>query len=126
MKRFFLKKFVIVDAAMNDLIRPAFYESYHEILPVKENSNEKEVVDIVGPICESGDFLAQDRNIPKVKSGDLLTVLSTGAYGFVMSSNYNTRPRVAEVMVKGDQFSVIRRRENYEDLLSTEAIPDFL
>jgi len=120
------KKFVIVDAAMNDLIRPAFYESYHEILPVKENSNEKEVVDIVGPICESGDFLAQDREIPKVHSGDLLTVLSAGAYGFVMSSNYNTRPRVPEILVKGDQFSLIRRRENYEDLLSAEAIPDFL
>lgn len=120
------KKFVIVDAAMNDLIRPAFYESYHEILPVKENSGDKEVVDIVGPICESGDFLAQDRELPKVKSDDLLTVLSAGAYGFVMSSNYNTRPRVAEVLVKGDQYSVIRRRENYEDILSLEDIPDFL
>jgi diaminopimelate decarboxylase len=120
------KKFVIVDAAMNDLIRPAFYESYHEILPVKENSGGKEVVDIVGPICESGDFLAQDRELAKVKSGDLLAVLSAGAYGFVMSSNYNTRPRVPEVLVKDDQFSVIRRRESYDDILSLESIPDFL
>ncbi len=120
------KKFVIVDAAMNDLIRPAFYESYHEILPVKENSNEIEVVDIVGPICESGDFLAQDRKIPKVRSGDLLTVLSAGAYGFVMSSNYNTRPRVAEVLIKDGQSSVIRQRESYDDILSLEHIPEFL
>jgi len=120
------KKFVIVDAAMNDLIRPAFYESYHEILPVIRGSEDKDVVDVVGPICESGDFLAQDRELPKVSSGDLLAVLSAGAYGFVMSSNYNTRPRVAEVMVKGDQFSVIRERETYDDLLKLEQIPDFL
>lgn len=120
------KKFVIVDAAMNDLIRPAFYESYHEILPVVKNTEQKEVVDIVGPICESGDFLAQDRELPKVTSGDLLTVLSAGAYGFVMSSNYNTRPRVPEVLVKGDKFSIIRERESYDDLLSLEKVPDFL
>ena len=120
------KKFVIVDAAMNDLIRPAFYESYHEILPVVQGSEGKDVVDVVGPICESGDFLAQDRELPKVKSGDLLTVLSAGAYGFVMSSNYNTRPRVPEVLVKGDQFSVIRERETYDDLLKLEQIPDFI
>ncbi len=120
------KKFVIVDAAMNDLIRPAFYESYHEILPVLKGSQGKEVVDVVGPICESGDFLAQDRELPKVKSGDLLAVLSAGAYGFVMSSNYNTRPRVAEVLVKGSEFSVVRERETYEELLSPERIPDFI
>lgn len=120
------KKFVIVDAAMNDLIRPAFYESYHEILPVVKGSQDKDIVDVVGPICESGDFLAQDRELPKVKSGDLLTVLSAGAYGFVMSSNYNTRPRVPEVLVKGDQFSVIRERETYDELLKLEQIPDFL
>jgi len=120
------KKFVIVDAAMNDLIRPALYESYHEILTVKENSSSHEVVDIVGPICESGDFLAQDKELPKVKSGDLLAVLSAGAYGFVMSSNYNTRPRVAEVLVKGSEFSVVRERETYEELLSLERIPDFI
>jgi len=120
------KKFVIVDAAMNDLIRPAFYESYHEILPVVKKSLGTEVVDVVGPICESGDFLAQDRELPKVTSGDLLAVLSVGAYGFVMSSNYNTRPRVPEVLVKGDQFSVIRKRETYDELLNLEQVPDFL
>jgi diaminopimelate decarboxylase len=120
------KKFVIVDAAMNDLIRPAFYESYHEILTVREDSSGTEIVDVVGPICESGDFFAQDRELPKVKSGDLLAVLSAGAYGFVMSSNYNTRPRVAEVLVKGSEFSVVRERETYEELLSLERIPEFL
>ncbi len=123
------KKFVIVDAAMNDLLRPAFYESYHEILPVvkgAQNDHEKDVVDIVGPICESGDFLAQDRELPQVKSGDLLAVLSAGAYGFVMSSNYNTRPRVPEVLVKGDKFSIIRKRETYDELLGPEQIPDFI
>ena len=120
------KKFVIVDAAMNDLIRPAFYESYHEILPVMKNTDDKEIVDVVGPICESGDFLAQDRELPKVKSDDLLAVLSAGAYGFVMSSNYNTRPRVAEVLVKGSEFSIIRQRETYDELLGPEQIPDFI
>ncbi len=120
------KKFVIVDAAMNDLIRPAFYESYHEILPVVKGSQGKEVVDVVGPICESGDFLAQDRELPKVGSGDLLAVLSAGAYGFVMCSNYNTRPRVAEVLVKGNQFSIIRNRETYDELLGPEVIPAFV
>lgn len=120
------KKFVIVDAAMNDLIRPAFYESYHEILPVVKDAETKEIVDVVGPICESGDFLAQDRELPQVKGGDLLAVLSAGAYGFVMSSNYNTRPRVAEVLVKGDKFSVIRKRETYDELLGPEQIPDFI
>jgi len=120
------KKFVIVDAAMNDLIRPAFYESYHEILTVRQDSKGSEVVDVVGPICESGDFLAQDRELPVVKSGDLLALLSAGAYGFVMSSNYNTRPRVAEVLVKGSEFSVVRERETYEELLSLERIPEFI
>jgi diaminopimelate decarboxylase len=120
------KKFVIVDAAMNDLIRPAFYESYHEILTVRQDSKGSEVVDVVGPICESGDFLAQDRELPVVKSGDLLVLLSAGAYGFVMSSNYNTRPRVAEVLVKGSEFSVVRERETYEELLSLERIPEFI
>lgn len=120
------KKFVIVDAAMNDLIRPAFYESYHEILTVKESSETGSVVDVVGPVCESGDFLAQDRELTAVKSGDLLAVLSAGAYGFVMSSNYNTRPRVPEVLVKEGNFSVVRERETYEDLLKLESIPGFL
>ncbi|BAU23882.1 diaminopimelate decarboxylase [Caldimicrobium thiodismutans] len=117
------KKFVIVDAAMNDLIRPALYQAYHKIVPVEEKEGEEVVVDIVGPICESGDFLAKERKIPQVKRGDLLAVMSAGAYGFVMSSNYNSRPRAAEVLVEGDQFFLVRQRETVEDLISLEAIP---
>jgi diaminopimelate decarboxylase len=120
------KKFVIVDAAMNDLIRPAFYDSYHEIVPADRGVGRDETVDIVGPVCESGDFLAKDRRLPRMAKGDLLVVLSTGAYGFVMSSNYNTRPRVPEVMVKGRDFFVVRKRETYEDLIRGETIPDFM
>ncbi len=120
------KKFVVVDAAMNDLIRPAFYDSYHEIIPVAESLGDEETVDIVGPVCESGDFFAKDRGLPKVKRGDLLAILSAGAYGFVMSSNYNTRPRVPEVMVRGGEFFVVREREAYEDLFRGEVIPDFM
>jgi len=120
------KKFVIVDAAMNDLIRPAFYDSYHEIVPADRGMGKDETVDIVGPVCESGDFLAKDRKLPRVAKDDLLVVLSTGAYGFVMSSNYNTRPRVPEVMVKGREFFVVRERETYEDLIRGETIPDFM
>jgi len=120
------KNFVIVDAAMNDLIRPAFYDSYHEILKVDNTVGDDETVDIVGPICESGDFFAKDRRLPRVKRDDLLVILSAGAYGFVMSSNYNTRPRVPEVMVKGEEFFIVRQRETYEDLIRGEAIPDCL
>lgn len=119
------KKFVIVDAAMNDLIRPAFYESYHEILTVTQDIQGSSVVDVVGPICESGDFLAQDRELPNVSSGDLLAVMSSGAYGFVMASNYNTRPRAPEVLVNGGSYSVVRERETYEDLLRLEKLADF-
>ncbi|GBD39028.1 Diaminopimelate decarboxylase [bacterium HR37] len=121
-----LKKFIVVDAAMNDLIRPAFYDSYHEILTAYESDAKREKVDIVGPVCESGDFLARDRMFPVVKRGDLLVVQSAGAYGFVMSSNYNSRPRAPEVMVKGEEFFVVRRRETYEDLIRGEEIPGFL
>lgn len=121
------KRFVIVDAAMNDLIRPSLYGAYHEIRPVKEMAGAKtQVVDVVGPVCESGDFLAKDRAMPKVESGDLLAVMSAGAYGFVMSSNYNSRPRAAEVLVRDGQFHVVRAREEYADLVRGEAIPDFL
>jgi len=119
------KKFVIVDAAMNDLIRPAFYESYHEILTVSGPAKTKSKVDIVGPICESGDFLAKDRKFPAVSNGDLLAVMSAGAYGFAMSSNYNTRPRVPEVLVKGGEFRVVRKRETYDEMLSGESVPEF-
>ncbi len=117
------KKFLIVDAAMNDLIRPAFYESYHEILPIKENNRPKEIVDVVGPICETGDFFAKGREVAESKPGELLSLMSAGAYGFAMASNYNTRPRTCEILVKGKQFFVIRKRETYEDLIRGEAIP---
>lgn len=121
------KKFVVVDAGMNDLARPSLYKAFHDILPVERGGGgETEVVDIVGPICETGDFLAKDRSGPIFKSGDLLAVMSSGAYGFSMSSNYNSRPRVAEVLVHGDDFFVIRERESYETLIQGETIPDFL
>lgn len=120
------KKFVIVDAAMNDLIRPAFYDSYHEILNVNQSNSHEERVDIVGPVCESGDFFAKDRGLPRVKKGDLLAILSAGAYGFVMSSNYNSRPRVPEILVNGGEFFLVREREKIEDLMRGESIPGFI
>lgn len=121
------KNFIIVDAGMNDLIRPSFYDSFHRIISVVPKKDEKACkADIVGPICESGDFLAKDRIMPLYRSGDLIAVMSAGAYGFTMSSNYNSRPRAAEVMVRGDRFYVIRRREDYQDLVRGEEIPDFL
>jgi diaminopimelate decarboxylase len=111
------KTFVIVDAAMNDLIRPSLYGGYHQIAPLALSGKESEVVDVVGPICESTDFLAKGRNLPKLEQGDRIAVLCTGAYGFVMSSNYNMRPRAAEVMVDGNKHFLIRRRETIEELL---------
>ncbi len=120
------KRFAIVDAAMNDLIRPTLYEAFHEVLPVVKTRTKPLTVDVVGPICETGDFLAQNRKINAYKPGDLLAVMSAGAYGFTMSSNYNARPRVAEVLVKGDQYYIIRQRETFEDLIRGETIPDFL
>ena len=121
------KHFVIVDAGMNDLIRPSLYGAYHEIRPVYEVPNAKtRTVDVVGPVCESSDFLAKDRAMPEVKAGDLLAVMSAGAYGFTMASNYNSRPRVPEVLVKGGEMHVIRSREEYSDLVRGETIPEFL
>src|SRR5436190_7309375 len=115
------KKFVIVDAGMNDLIRPALYQSYHEIVPVRESAARGlEAVDIVGPVCESGDFFAQDRELPAVKEGDLIALMSAGAYGFVMASNYNSRPLPAEVLVRGNRSSLIRRRQTMQDLVREE------
>lgn len=114
------KRFIIVDAAMNDLIRPSLYQSYHDIWHVKDMDGRIERADIVGPICESGDFLAKDRAIVIPSPGDLLAVMSAGAYGFSMSSNYNSRPRVAEVMVRGNNYKVIRERETYSDLIRGE------
>ncbi len=120
------KNFVIIDAAMNDLIRPSLYGSYHRIQPVQKNERIETIVDVVGPICESGDFLAKERKIQKAEPGELLAVMGAGAYGFTMSSNYNSRPRIAEVMVDKDRFYVVRKREEYEDLIHGESIPDFL
>jgi diaminopimelate decarboxylase len=120
------KFFVIVDGGMNDLIRPALYGSFQGILPVSKRRGEDVVADVVGPICESSDFLAKGRKICEPKQGDLLAVMSAGAYGFSMSSNYCSRPRVAEVLVKDDHYSIIRERESYEDLVRGEKIPEFL
>lgn len=117
------KNFIIVDAAMNDLARPALYGSYHGIKPVQMPDSDEEVtVDVVGPICETGDFLAKDIKVPVFKRGDLMAVMSAGAYGFAMSSNYNSRPRAAEVIVKRDEYTIIRERESYEDLIRGEKI----
>lgn len=122
------KRFLIVDAAMNDLIRPSLYDAYHDIRPLSETVMHaaKKTVDVVGPVCESGDFLAKDRLMPDMNAGDLMAVMSAGAYGFVMSSNYNSRPRVPEVLVHEGQIHVIRSRESYEDLVRGEHIPAFL
>ena len=121
------KKFAIVDAGMNDLIRPALYHSYHEIVPVKETKSERErkisKIDIVGPVCESGDFFALDREMPKLDEGDLLAIMSGGAYGFVMASNYNSRPLPAEGLVRGDKFALIRKRQTWKDLVRGEIEP---
>ena len=123
-----IKNFTIVDAAFNDLIRPAFYNSYHGMKPVhrREGQATTWVSDVVGPICETGDFLARDRQMFKPAPGDLIAIMSAGAYGFTMASNYNTRPRAAEVMVHGKDFAIVRRREELEDLVKHEEIPAFL
>jgi len=121
------KRFVIVDAAMNDLLRPSLYDAYHEIQPVRPTpGSPMTTVDVVGPICESGDFLAKDRKMTTTQSGDLLAVMSAGAYGFTMASNYNSRPRVPEVLVKDAHMHIIRAREEYEDLIRGEVVPEFL
>jgi diaminopimelate decarboxylase len=115
------KNFCIVDAAMTELMRPALYEAYHGIVPVQEKSVPSSTYDVVGPVCESGDWLGRDRALA-VEEGDLLAILSAGAYGFVMASNYNTRPKPAEIMVDGKNAYVIRKRENIQDLFATENI----
>ncbi len=126
-KRTAAKTFVVVDAGMNDLLRPSLYGAYHDILPVQKWSGVGEIVaDVVGPICESGDFLAKDRRLSDLPSGALLAVMSAGAYGFTMASNYNARPRIPEVMVKGSRIFVVRERESYEDLVRGEQIPEEL
>lgn len=118
------KTFTIVDAAMNDLIRPALYEGYHEIHPLKQPVSDARIqMDVVGPVCESGDFFAQDREMPPLRSGERIALMSAGAYGFVMSSNYNSRPLLAEVLVDGPAWHVIRQRQTLEDLIEGEVIP---
>lgn len=120
------KEFIIVDAGMNDLIRPSLYDAYHHILPVVRKKRKTIFADVVGPICESGDFLAKDRELKKIKQGEYFAVMSAGAYGFSMSSNYNSRPKAAEVMVKGREHFLIRERETYSDLIRNDMIPPFL
>jgi diaminopimelate decarboxylase len=116
------KEFIIVDAAMNDLIRPSLYRAHHEILPLRRSPLPPVTADVVGPVCETGDFLARDREMANAMPGDYLAVSTAGAYGFVLSSNYNSRPRIPEVLVDGDQWRVIRERETYEDLVRGESV----
>jgi diaminopimelate decarboxylase len=118
-----VKRFVVIDGAMNDLIRPVLYEAYHDIRPVVKRPGGRIVTaDVVGPVCESGDFFARERDLPEVESGDLLAVMSAGAYGFVMASNYNSRPRPPEVIVNGSEYSVVRERDSFEDLIRGEKL----
>ena len=121
-----MKNFIVVDAGMNDLVRPSLYGSYHHIQPVVDEKRPEIKADVVGPICETGDFLARGRSLPRAEQGDLLAVMSAGAYAFAMSSNYNSRPKPPEILVRGDKFEVIRSRETLEDLLRGEIVPDFL
>ena len=115
------KTFVVVDAGMNDLIRPSLYQAHHEIVPVKRDCAAPDMTaDVVGPVCETGDFFARGRAFSAVESGDLLAIRTTGAYGFVISSNYNSRPRVCELMISGGQVHVARKRETWEDLIRGE------
>jgi diaminopimelate decarboxylase len=121
-----VKRFIVVDGAMNDLIRPVLYEAYHAIWPVQKSAGRSCVIaDVVGPVCESGDFFAQDRELPDPREGELLAVMSAGAYGFVMASNYNSRARSAEVLVEGKTVHVIRERDTFEDLVNREKLVDF-
>lgn len=122
------KSFVIVDAAMNDLIRPTLYEAHHDVLPVSEASRDAETIraDIVGPVCETGDYLALDRTIAKIAEGDLIAVMTAGAYGAVMSGTYNTRPLIAEVLVDGGKWHLVRPRQTLDDLIGRDSVPDWL
>lgn len=120
------KNFIIVDAGMNDLLRPSLYKSYHHIQPVQKMKRKEIVADVVGPICESGDYLAKERRLQRFERDDLMAVMSAGAYGFTMASNYNSRPRAAEVLVTGDKYHIIRKREDYRELIRGEKIPDMI
>jgi diaminopimelate decarboxylase len=119
------RKFAVADAGMNDLLRPSLYDAHHEVRPVKDGAATIPA-DLVGPVCESGDYLARDRDLPDAAEGDLLVLMGAGAYGFSMASNYNSRPRPAEVLVRGDHWAVVRERESYADLVKGELIPAYL
>jgi diaminopimelate decarboxylase len=121
-KRNEAKHFTIVDAAMNDLMRPALYNSHHPIRPVRNPDRPTMLTDVVGPICETGDFFARDRALPALDAGELVCIGATGAYGSAMASNYNTRPRAPEVLVAGDRYTVIRTRETYDQLVANERL----
>jgi diaminopimelate decarboxylase len=116
------REYVIVDAGMTDFVRPSHYNAHHEIIPLSDGRRDEQLMNVVGPICESGDFLALDRKLPEVAPGEVLALLGTGAYGFVMSSTYNARPRPPEVLVDGDRYYVARQRETLEDLLRGEVL----
>ncbi len=120
------KSFLVLDAAMNDLIRPTLYEAYHGVEPVRNRDAALKTYDVVGPVCETGDTFASGRDIPEMKAGDLAVIKSAGAYGFCMASNYNTRPLPAEVLVSGDKYAVIRKRQRVEDILTQDIIPEWL
>jgi diaminopimelate decarboxylase len=120
------RKFLVLDAAMNDLLRPAMYDAFHDIRPVKPREGENEIYDVVGPICETGDTFTRDRALPPLKAGDLIAVMTAGAYGAAMSSEYNSRPLVPEVLVKGDRYAVVRPRPSYDDMLAREAAAPWL
>jgi diaminopimelate decarboxylase len=120
------RRFLVLDAAMNDLIRPAMYEAFHDIRVVAPNDGALVAYDVVGPICETGDTFTRDRNLPPLKAGDLVAFMSAGAYGAVMSSEYNSRLLVPEVLVDGDRYAVVRPRPSYEDMLAREPLADWL
>ena len=120
------REFLVLDAAMNDLLRPTLYEAYHQILPVAEPSRERLPVDVVGPICETGDTFASGRPLPPIDAGALVAIMGAGAYGFTMASSYNSRPLAAEVLVNGSDWSVVRPRQTWEEMYGTETVPDWL
>jgi diaminopimelate decarboxylase len=120
------RKFLVLDAAMNDLLRPAMYDAYHDIRPLKPREGEPVTYDVVGPVCETGDTFARGRALPALESGDLIAFMSAGAYGSAMASEYNTRPLVPEVLVDGDRYAVIRKRPTYDEILARDLVPDWV
>ena len=120
------RRFAVLDAAMNDLVRPAMYDAYHDIRPVKPREGEPRLYDVVGPVCETGDTFTRERLLPPLEAGDLVAFMSAGAYGASMSSEYNTRPLVPEVLVRGDEWAVVRPRPTYDEMLAREPLADWL